>query len=79
MYMEDTRKGWVRLLVEDLVDRIRITDKREILVDELTEGILEGIDEAKKTVRDDEERKMRVKLKAIGMPDDEIDALFDKG
>ncbi len=79
MYMEDTRKGWVRLLVEDLVDRIRITDKREILVDELTEGMLEGIDEAKKTVRDDEERKMRVKLKAIGLPDDEIDALFDKG
>ncbi len=77
--MEDTRKGWVRLLVEDLVDRIRITDKREILVDELTEGMLEGIDEAKKTVRDDEERKMRVKLKAIGLPDDEIDALFDKG
>ncbi len=79
MYMEDTRKGWVRLLVEDLVDRIRITDEREILVDELTEGMLEGIDEAKKTVRDDEERKMRVKLKAIGLPDDEIDALFDKG
>lgn len=79
MYMEDTRKGWVRLLVEDLVDRIRITDEREILVDELTEGMLEGIDEAKKTVRDDEERKMRVKLKAIGLADDEIDALFDKG
>lgn len=75
--MNDVTDNWVRLFVFDLVDRIKRTQMQDELIDELTRGIIEGIDEAVKIVREDDERKMRARLKAYGLSTTQIDALFD--
>lgn len=75
--MCDVSTGWVKLLVAELVERIRTTQERDKLIEELSEGIIEAVDDAVKAVRADDERKMREKLKALGLTPSQIDALFD--
>lgn len=75
--MCDVSTGWVKLLVAELVERIRTTRERDKLIEELSEGIIEAVDDAVKTVRADDERRMREKLKTLGLTPSQIDALFD--